>query len=1045
MKFIRGEPFPGYDWRVFLKNGEWQRASEVKKGKGRYEWAWNPHFGKDSIDKIVYSGLNVQPITWRNVALHPWSASKEAGIDERRNYGRVEGQVWIGDRVATDSRIKYLRIIPGTYPVGHRAIPTDSDGRFQLENLPPGEYNFARYFNWTIQSEEDSMQMGAGTHGVLVDVEPGKTTKIKIGGEGRQVVGRLVPGPNNDGETVALTAFRKRYFTIKDADPDYARLLLDVKSDGSFEIPDVLPSTYILTLDARVNTDEPRYRELEAIPTQFEIPAATPREEKVPYDLGEIRIQLEQVETRAGLRSSPRLQFRLVAEDAASASAEVFPLRNPDERDGESLPLEPEILLTENDIQSVSVQPSHSTDTYLIQGSFTEEAKIHFAVVTGNNIKRKLAMVFDGEIVTAPVIRDRIAGGQFVIEGSFSKSEAEEIAEAIQAANPDTDQGSEEESDDREPVREPDTDSEFGLARVKVLDADGNPIEGAEVTPVAVGHKESGGSSNWEEEYGDDGPFMTDANGEVVIAYPREIEQLGEIVRLKLMVNHPDYCIVFEHNHLLNEPSPAIFLDQGGTLTVSGYIDDEKDTVEIYPELPLLVSSLTTTQIHWERLGDGRMRMNQLPEGQHTLRLVHFPTEGQTYFSEPVTFKAEKEEEYEFHLSLKPGIRLEGTLDTEVPRPVRKGMVVARVREEKPTGNFQGQQWSFLAWHTWREIRDDGSFLFESLPAGDLELISVCEGFVSTSPDRRADRVPETYGHGSPQIFSISEPTEEVAVDMEPTATCDIRVVNVTGQPIEGIEVSFAPSIWWNFWGADPFGAPAYRQEEVFKGGERINFNSWDNRRTRTLENDYTGVSNASGEITIQEIPSFSTLYLVKRGEYELVDGQNPNPVLGFGTTELRPGETTEVTIRLRKTSEQPEDVQEINKALGVNGTPVEQEIAAEKRCLESAIHGRLDEIRILLQRERVSIDVSNASGQTPLILAARHGHKEIVEFLLEQGADVNASDNEGKNAWYHAAFNHHDSVAKILVQHGATWQSIERRPQPEPLDVIDPKLKRSY
>jgi ankyrin repeat protein len=57
----------------------------------------------------------------------------------------------------------------------------------------------------------------------------------------------------------------------------------------------------------------------------------------------------------------------------------------------------------------------------------------------------------------------------------------------------------------------------------------------------------------------------------------------------------------------------------------------------------------------------------------------------------------------------------------------------------------------------------------------------------------------------------------------------------------------------------------------------------------------------------------------------------------------------------------------------------------------------------------------------------------------------VNASDNEGKNAWYHAAFNHHDSVAKILVQHGATWQSIERRPQPEPLDVIDPKLKRSY
>ncbi len=59
--------------------------------------------------------------------------------------------------------------------------------------------------------------------------------------------------------------------------------------------------------------------------------------------------------------------------------------------------------------------------------------------------------------------------------------------------------------------------------------------------------------------------------------------------------------------------------------------------------------------------------------------------------------------------------------------------------------------------------------------------------------------------------------------------------------------------------------------------------------------------------------------------------------------------------------------------------------------------------------------------GFTPLHQAVFFGHREIVEFLIAEGADVNAKNNAGSTPLYLAKGKGHHAIAELLVQHGAT------------------------
>jgi uncharacterized protein len=58
--------------------------------------------------------------------------------------------------------------------------------------------------------------------------------------------------------------------------------------------------------------------------------------------------------------------------------------------------------------------------------------------------------------------------------------------------------------------------------------------------------------------------------------------------------------------------------------------------------------------------------------------------------------------------------------------------------------------------------------------------------------------------------------------------------------------------------------------------------------------------------------------------------------------------------------------------------------------------------------------------GYSPLLTAAANGHLEIVKLLLAHGADVQATTNDGKSAFALATERQHPAVAKLLANRSA-------------------------
>ena len=63
---------------------------------------------------------------------------------------------------------------------------------------------------------------------------------------------------------------------------------------------------------------------------------------------------------------------------------------------------------------------------------------------------------------------------------------------------------------------------------------------------------------------------------------------------------------------------------------------------------------------------------------------------------------------------------------------------------------------------------------------------------------------------------------------------------------------------------------------------------------------------------------------------------------------------------------------------------------------------------------------MTNAAGDSLLMLAAYHGHAETVQLILEHGAEADAANDRGQTPLAGAAFKGYTDVARVLLNAGA-------------------------
>ncbi|MBF0217578.1 MAG: protein translocase subunit SecD [Candidatus Omnitrophica bacterium] len=138
------------------------------------------------------------------------------------------------------------------------------------------------------------------------------------------------------------------------------------------------------------------------------------------------------------------LEFKLVSDDTELLKKAVDSKEVPEgyelkytkskESRSEALLLEKDAVLTGDMLIDASTEfSSEGFGMPYVSLELNNKGATIFADVTGANVDRRLAVVLDGEIYTAPVIREKIPSGKAQITGNFTVDEAKDIAIILRA------------------------------------------------------------------------------------------------------------------------------------------------------------------------------------------------------------------------------------------------------------------------------------------------------------------------------------------------------------------------------------------------------------------------------------------------------------------------------------------------------------------------------------------------------------------------------------------------------------------------------------
>ncbi|MDB6026841.1 MAG: hypothetical protein JWM68_3064 [Verrucomicrobiales bacterium] len=452
------------------------------------------------------------------------------------------------------------------------------------------------------------------------------------------------------------------------------------------------------------------------------------------------------------------------------------------------------------------------------------------------------------------------------------------------------------------------------VALIRVVDAAGKPIVGAVVQPEGLRTKSGPYRSGW---YGwstgknkvPNPPVATDADGYARVPYPKYVFELIETGTLCLKVDHPDFVpqrperIVaialpagapwqarlddlwnrIKHNTLLARADP-VALQKGATVKI---VVRPGTTLPKESRLFAQMSNVATEGTNfWTRPEAGVLVTRSLSAGPHDLRVIQLRADGSCWFSDMSSITAVIGQTNDVVVDFKRGATLRGQLDETVPRPVKNGRVVAHVW---PTGSAPAQDPP--QWHAWSKVNEDGSFTIGSLPAGDLEVVAMCDGFLSTNG-------PGKFGMRYPQQHLLGTNDLTVTIGMEQTACLEVQVNDNQGRPLKDARLVSWPNVRYGEWSATVLMSDCYNMAEILAGPPY----RWDQDVS-----DFEAVTDATGFAVLPNMPAIATEFSVMHPQFDLpAVGPAGDQKRREASITLAPGQTNRITVQMELKEQAP-------------------------------------------------------------------------------------------------------------------------------------------
>ena len=141
-----------------------------------------------------------------------------------------------------------------------------------------------------------------------------------------------------------------------------------------------------------------------------------------------------------------QLEFKLVDDDRSLEDAlkgnipegdEILYQRvtNPDSGEVSKKPflIKKEVMMTGESIVNAEVRIDSQYNEPYVSIEFDKGGSNLFGKITKDNVKKRLAIVLDNNVYSAPVIQEEISGGRAQITGSFTTEEAHDLAIVLRA------------------------------------------------------------------------------------------------------------------------------------------------------------------------------------------------------------------------------------------------------------------------------------------------------------------------------------------------------------------------------------------------------------------------------------------------------------------------------------------------------------------------------------------------------------------------------------------------------------------------------------